>query len=100
MSVINSPVIIYSINVQTLVNYTIAECINYRNGNHPPVVITLPDPQVNLKTSDLPNLVKSRFLDLLTEIADVFTETEICLARSHVVKYSITTTGNGHPTTT
>ena len=72
MSVSNSPVIIYSTNVQKLVYYTIAECINYRNENQPPAVNALPDPQVNLKTSDLPHLVKSRFLDVLTEIADVF----------------------------
>ena len=59
-----------------------------------PAVNTLPVPQVNLETSDLPPAEKSRFLNLLTEFADVFAETESCLGRSHVVKHSITTTGS------
>ena len=56
-------------------------------------VNTLPVPQVNLETSDLPPAEKSRLLNLLTKFADVFAETESGLGRSHVVKHSITTTG-------
>ena len=61
--------------------------------NNPAVVNTVTVPPVNLETSDLPPLKKSRLLDLLTEFANIFAETESCLARSHIVKHSITTTG-------
>ena len=61
--------------------------------NGPAVVNTVTAPPVNLETSDLPSSEKSRLLELLTEFADIFAETESCLGRSHIVKHSITTTG-------
>ena len=61
--------------------------------NEPAVVNTVTAPPVNLETSDLPPSEKSRLLDVLTEFADIFAETESCLGRSHIVKHSITTTG-------
>ena len=61
--------------------------------NKPAVVNTVTAPPVNLETSDLPPSEKSRLLELLTEFANIFAETESCLGRSHIVKHSITTTG-------